>query len=206
MKIDLLPKELKTKRSPLFNVGLSLKGLLMGFVFFWLLLGIVTLFITRKNNYFKKGLARIEADWKNTEPLLKQREAFLKRKQELDSFLILLKEAFKRDIFWSEKLNALTYIVPKEVWLKEIYFRKEGQEQMVLDIWAAVSYLKSDEGLLDKINNFVEEIKKDSNFFKDFQNLALLEINKAGSSAGAEGNTMDFKLSLSLKQKPVEPK
>lgn len=179
--------------------SLNLKKLILKFVFLWLILGAASFFITHKINYFKKRLWEIEAGWKNTEPVLKQRDSLSKRRQELGSFLVLLNEAFKRDIFWSEKLTALTHLVPDEAWLKAISFRKEGKEpsSMFLDILAAVGYSKRDEELLDKINNFIDGLKQDNNFFKDFNNLSLLEINKA--KEGAEGNVMDFKLTLSLK-------
>jgi len=194
MKINLLPEELRPKKSAIL-VSLNLKRLVSGFLLLWLILGAFSFFLMYKINYLKKSFSKVEAVWRNAEPLIKERDALLKRKKELNGFLTLLKDGVKRDIFWSKKLASLANLVPEEIWLKEISL----EQGIALNVWAAVSYLKSDEELLNKINNFIEEIKKDSAFFKDFQNLALLEINKTGDS---NRNIMDFKLRLSLRPGP----
>lgn len=191
MRINLLPEELRPRKL-VIALSLNLKKLLIGFLLFWLILGAFSFFLMSKINYLKKSISKIEADWKNTEPLMKERDALVKRKKELNGFLALLKEGFKRDVFWSKNLSAFANLVPQEVWLKQISL----EQNAALNVWAAVSYLKSDEELLNKINSFIEGIRKDSAFFKDFQNLVLLEINKAGS---ASQNIMDFKLRLSLR-------
>ncbi len=191
MRINLLPEELRPRKL-VIAVSPNLKKMAVGFLLFWLILGAFSFFLMSKINYLKKTISKLEADWKNTEPLTKERDALIKRKKELNGFLALLKEGFKRDIFWSKNLAAFANLVPQEVWLKEISL----QQNVALNVGASVSYLKTDEELLNKINSFIEGLRKDSAFFKDFQNLVLLEINKAG---GSNQNIMDFKLRLSLR-------
>ncbi len=194
MRINLLPEELRP-RTLTIALSLNLKKMAVGFLLFWLILGALSFFLGHKINYLKKTISKIEADWKNTEPLTKERDALIKHKKELNGFLALLREGFKRDIFWSEKLAAFASLVPQEVWLKEISL----EQNIALNVGASVGGLKTDEELLNKINSFIEGIRKDSAFFKDFQNLVLLEINKAG---GSSQNIMDFKLRLSLRPGP----
>lgn len=178
--------------------GLQLKKIILRFVSLWLILSVAFLFITHKVNYFKKQLFEIETNWKNAEPLLKERDSLVARRQDLGNFLLLLKQGFKRDILWSQKLSALTYLVPDEVWLRQINFTKDELGRQQLGISASVSYLRTDEELLAKINAFVEDIRKDKSFFKEFQDISLLEINK--TRGPAQENIMEFKLVLSLKQ------
>lgn len=196
MQINLLPGQIERRRQRLFWQGL--KKTLLIFIALWLFLGLFFAFFSFKANAFKKRLSRIDVDWRATEPMLKEREELLKQKKELDEFLVFIKEYFKKGLLWSEKLRLFSRLVPQEVWLSEISLRKdsrEGQEVMSLEVSASVSYLKTDEELLDKINSFTEELKGNEEFFKDFQNLSLGEINKAGGSEKA----MNFRFSLSGK-------
>ena len=143
----------------------------------------------------KRALARIATDWSNTEPLIKERDALLKRQQELSAFSVVLEKDLKKGMVWSKKLAAFSSLVPKEIWLMEISFYRQ-EPQASLGVVAAASYLSSDDELLAKINNFIERIQGDNDFFRDFQGLQLLEINKVGSR---EDHVMVFKFRISLK-------
>lgn len=199
MKVNLLSEELKAKKAVLFAGPLNLKGLILGFGIFGLILGLCFFFIGYNINYCKGQLGQIQSGWDDTEPLLKEKESLIKRKQEVEGFHGLLKETLGRDISWLEKLAALPELLPDEVWLQELSFKREGQNppKRILDIRAAVGYLSKDEELLDKINNMVDNIKKDKAFFKEFNDLNLLEINKTRQTT--QENIMDFKIKLILK-------
>jgi len=197
MQINLLPEQLNIRKSK--ELKQDLKALALRFVYIWLILGILWIFLSLRIGYFKKKLSSINVELKTTESLMKEADILIKRKTELNEFLAFLKGHVKKGVFWSEKLKDLSRLIPAEAWLNEISLKKEtkeGQENTFLDIFASVGYLKSDEEMLDKINNFIEQLKKDSSFFKDFDNLSLSEITKG---QGKE-KFMNFRFSLSLKQ------
>jgi len=198
MQINLLPEQLKKRKTA--QAYLDFKRLILSFVFAWLILGILWLIFVLTINGYKRKLSGIEAEWKNTQPVLEERTYLIQYGRSLNAFLAFLKEHIKKGIFWSEKLIALSELVSEEIWFNEISLRKEtkeGQENMFLDISASVGYLKSDEAMLNKINDFIEQIKKDRVFFKDFDILSLIDINKA---MGKE-RFMNFRFSLSLKNR-----
>lgn len=200
MKINLLTVRLQ-KKSPLgVYAKASLKKLILGFMVSWLAGAAFFFFLTINISYYKKNLAKLKNDLKGTDLVLKEKDAFLKRVQESDKLFLLLKDGFKKDISWSDKLAKFADLVPEEMWLREISLRREGigeQSRLFLDIAASVGYLRSDEELLGKINNFIEAVKKEKSFMDGFEEVSLLEINK---SKLAETNAMDFRLTFSLAQ------
>jgi len=195
MRINLLPQKTKSGRKITFQAGSHFKGLIRGFVFFWIISFLFLSFLGYRISYMKRALARIATDWSNTEPLIKERDALLKRQQELSAFSVVLEKDLKKGMVWSKKLAAFSSLVPKEIWLMEISFYRQ-EPQASLGVVAAASYLSSDDELLAKINNFIERIQGDNDFFRDFQGLQLLEINKVGSR---EDHVMVFKFRISLK-------
>lgn len=200
MQINLLPDQLKKKIA--VSLIRDLKKLFLHFFIFWLALGLVSFFFGLKINGFKKRLAKIEDEWNLTVPLLKQRDELTKRKQELDKFLAFIKQNLRKGILWSEKLTGLSDIVPQEVWFNEFSLTKKKEkagESVSLVMLGSVSYLATDEEMLNKINDFIEAVKKDKSFFKDFQNLSISDIQKAKGKDKDIERTMNFKLSLSLK-------
>jgi len=197
MQINLLPEQLNIRKTK--ELKQDLKALALRFVYIWLILGILWFSLSLRSGYFKRKLSSINVELKTTESLMKEADILIKRKTELNEFLAFLKGHVKKGVFWSEKLKDLSRLIPAEAWLNEISLKKEtkeDREDKFLDILASVGYLKSDEEMLDKINNFIEQLKKDSSFFKDFDNLSLSQITKG---QGKE-KFMNFRFSLSLKQ------
>jgi Tfp pilus assembly protein PilN len=196
MQINLLPE--KSKKGKATQPPQDFKKLILNFVFVWIILGGSSLILALNIGHFRGQFAKIQTTWETAKPLIEEKAYLSQRQKELNEFLSFIKQHVKKGIYWSEKLTVLSELVPEEVWFNEINLRKEvkeGQENTFLDVSASVGYLKTDEEMLNMINSFIERIKKDSFFFQDFQNLSLLEINKA---AGKE-KSMNFKFSLSLK-------
>lgn len=201
MKINLLSQELKAKRA-LVDAAPRLKKLITTMVIVVVVLAGSSFLINQNIDNCKKQLKQIEAGWNDTEPLLKQKEELIKRKQEVDGFYNILKDTFMRKVSWSQKLVTLPYLLPDEVWLNDVQLTVEGDKKSAksnLTISASVGYLGKDEELLDKINSVVDNLKRDPSFFKEFNDLSLLEINKKTSPSDKNKNIMDFKIRLSLK-------
>jgi len=194
MRVNLLPHKTKSENRITFQVSAHLRGLIRGFAFFWIIAFLFLSFLGFRIGSMRRALARIATDWNNTEPLIKERDALAKRKQELDAFSAVLEKDLKKGVVWSKKLAAFSSLVPKEIWLTEISFW--GQDQASLAVTASASYLNTDDELLAKINNFIERIQGDNDFFRDFQGLQLLEINKVGSR---EDHVMVFKFRIFLR-------
>jgi len=196
MQINLLPEKSKEKKSS--QQPQDFKKLILSFVFIWIILGGLTLILVLNINHFRGQFAKVQTSWETAKPLIEEKAFLIQHQKELNEFLIFIKEHVKKGIPWSEKLTVLSELIPEEVWFNEINLRKEekeGKENAFLDVSASVGYLKTDEEMLDMINNFIERIKKDSFFFEDFQNLSLLEINKAADKE----KSMNFTFNLSLK-------
>jgi len=198
MQINLLPGYLKKKKT--LELWQRLKRIFFVFIVLWFILGGLVVFLKSKNNDFKKRIAKIKDDWKVTEPLMKEREVLIQQKKELSDFLVFIDQHLKKDILWSEKLTELSRIIPSEIWLRGLSLKKgteNKQEFSFLDLEASIGYLKSDEEMLTKINDFVERLKGDKEFFSDFENLSLSAIQK---EEGGE-RVMNFRLTLPLKPK-----
>lgn len=194
MRVNLLPERLKPKKHGLrLTASPSLNILIRVFLALWVTLAICLVFVTHKAGQIRDSLSKIELAWGQTAPLIEERDALIKRKQELSSFLSLLEKDFKRKVVWSKKLSSLSDMVPLEIWIKEINFTGKDKNSWSLDILAAVGYLRTDEEMLDKINGFIERIKADPVFFEYFEKVSLLEINKTGSE---KGNIMDFRFRI----------
>lgn len=194
MRVNLLPERLKPKKSGLqFSVSPGINNLIRVYLVVWVVLAAGLIFVWQKTSQIKSSLSKIELEWGQAAPLVEERDALIRRKQELSSFLALLEKDFKRQIVWSKKLSSLANLVPIEIWLKEFNFSVKDKSSWTIEVSAAVGYLKTDEEMLDKIDAFIERLKADVDFFEHFQRIVLVEINKTG---GEKGNIMDFKLRI----------
>lgn len=198
MHVNLLPERLKERKA--VRLWEQLKGILFGFLILWLTMGFLYIFLRIKIGDCKKKLSQIENDWRVTEPLMNERDALRQRKAELSGFLVFLNSNLQKGVSSYEKLTALSRLAPEEVWLREISFAQETKDKksvVILTVHASVGYLKTDEELLSKINEFIERLKQDKSFFDDFENISLSEINKAPGSE----KVMNFRFSLFLKDR-----
>jgi len=172
---------------------------LLVFLAIWFILGGLDALFRLKTNHLKNRIAKIEDDWKLTEPLMNEREALMQQKQELSDFLVFIGEHLQKGMLYSKKLSELSRIIPREIWLRELSLKtetKDVQKTFFLEVKASIGYLKNDEDMLRKINEFVERLKNDKPFFKDFDSLSLSAIQKQAQVQ----RIMDFQLTLPLKQ------
>lgn len=196
MYVNLLPERLKERKAARF--WKQLKGILFGFLILWLTIGSLYIFLRIKIGGCKKKLSQIENDWRVTEPLINERDALIQRTAELSDFLVFLNRNLQKGVSSYEKLTALSRLAPEEVWFREISLAqgtKDNKSVVILTVHASVGYLKTDEELLSKINEFIERLKQEKSFFDDFENISLSEINKAPGSE----KIMNFRFSLTLK-------
>lgn len=163
IEINLLPQELRITRksSP---IDLKSAPYIIGAIFSIVILAHIILIITF---LFKSySLHRIENNWKILEPDRRLLES-LKREYTTAVFdSKVIQEIMAQRVNWPEKLNKLSLYLPSGVWFEEVSFLNKD-----FRLRGSVVSLQKEE--INLINNFVESLKKDNNFFAGFNSLEL---------------------------------
>ncbi|MCX7661304.1 MAG: PilN domain-containing protein [Candidatus Omnitrophica bacterium] len=95
-------------------------------------------------------------------------------------------QILKNRISWAEKLNCLSLDLPSGVWFNSLSFEKD----MLLITASALSLERKG---ITSINKFIENLKNDKNFSKDFKKIQLGPIQTKDIS-GYE--VLDFSLKI----------
>ncbi|MFA4888652.1 MAG: hypothetical protein WC628_03630 [Candidatus Omnitrophota bacterium] len=194
IEINLLPDELKALpkkvKSDISNIieARYLK-LAIPFVLGLLILThiiLITLGAARNNNFRAKN-----SDWDKLLPQRKAQEEFKKEYSLLTQDVDTLKKLAASRINLSEKLNTLASVLPSGVWFNQLIL---SPNELVLSC-SVLALNKDDLGL---INQFIDALKKDPVFFKDFNTLDLSSVQK--KTLGSY-EVSDFNLVFSLKPK-----
>lgn len=157
----------------------------------------VNLFLNLQASGLKNRLSLIDKEWSSTEPLLKERDYLLQWKEGYLEIFSFIKGVFKRDLSWYSILKTFTYLLPEEMWFKEMALKETGQRK-ILEIKASIGYLENDEAKLNKINSFIEAAKKDSVISEDFEVPDLQDVAKIKVK---DEDILDLKFSLTLKNR-----
>lgn len=186
IEINLLPQELKIKGK---------KFALEPRYFFYLvpiifcLLVFIHLYLAGvcliKNHQFN----RLNNQWQK---FSSQRETLEKLKKEygiLSADARFIQQLTAQRIYWSQKLNKLSLKLPAGIWFNEITVTPRN---FVLK-GSVVSLQKMELAL---INKFMDELKKDTDFFKNFSNLQLGTID---TQVIADYTVVNFILTATLK-------
>ena len=163
IEINLLSQELRLIRK---NDPVDLKSIpyIIGVIFAMVVLFHIVLVATLLFKSYR--LYQLENNWKAFEPDRKLLEG-LKKEYALATFdTKLVQEILAQRINWAEKLNKLSLCLPSGVWFDEISFLNKA-----FTLKGSVVSLQKEE--INLINNFVESLKKDNNFFTNFSNLEL---------------------------------
>jgi Tfp pilus assembly protein PilN len=83
----------------------------------------------------------------------------------------MIQQLIGQRINWAEKLNKLSLNLPSGVWFNEI---QVNSKEFILK--ASVISLQKEE--MNLINAFIDNLKNDKDFFKDFNNLELNSAQK----------------------------
>jgi len=134
-------------------------------------------------------LGLLDKKWKALEPdrrvlenLSKQYNVVLQGDKVIQDLLI-------QRITWAEKLNKLSLNLPPGIWFNEIYF---SGNNFTLN-GSVISFQKQEMNL---INNFLDSLKKDPGFSRDFIGLELGSIQR---KTIATYEVIDFSVSGKLK-------
>lgn len=193
--IDLLPEDIKIKRKkqfrmPQLNVGLL--PVLIGVVIL-LVISHVSLLIAVNIN--KSSYARMSKEWKVAEPKKKSIESIRKENIKNNKHVISIEELMKKKVLWFAKLNRLSDLIIPGVWYtgitldektivkepvkkprtRKVVGRGQSKAKTIntpyLKIEGEVSSSYGEE--LAIIGKFIDTLKSDKEFFKDFTNIEL---------------------------------
>jgi len=167
IEINLLPEELKTK-SKKAGIGINIETKYR-FLSFPLVLGILIcihiylgMLVLTKNSQ----MHALNKKWISLEQQRKIFDDFSKANAILSEDASLIKSLSQQRIIWSEKLRKLSLGLPSGIWFNEISMNPRD-----LNLNASVVSLQKEE--MSLIKKFIDNLKNDANFFKDFNNLEL---------------------------------
>lgn len=188
IEINLLPEELKIRRTKSFNQKQYLIYLIPLFagilILVHLYLGMVGI-----SRYLK--LKSLNKTWVALEPQRKKIASLKSQSEQSFGEGNIIQELVKKSVIWSKHLNRLSLDLPSGIWFNEIAI---SQKELVIK-GTVVSLEKKE---VDLINKFMSNLKNDQEFITDFNNLDLGAIQR--KSIGSF-EVVDFTLTAALKPK-----
>ena len=116
-------------------------------------------------------LGSLNKKWQGMASQRKVVEDFNKEYSLFSSEAQAVKQLSQRRVTWAKKLNNLSLLLPPGIWFTEL---SVSPKDFTLHC-AVVSLEKNEMGL---INQFMDNLKHDSDFFKDFTALDLSSVQK----------------------------
>ena len=170
IEINLLPEELKSKREKAARSIESRRILYFIPLVFGILI-IIHLYLMVALIAKNLQLSKLNNKWQGLQPQRKILEDFKKGYEGLSDDASVIQQFTVQRIGWSAKLNKLSLSLPSGVWFREI---SVSRKDFILR-GSAISLQKEEMNL---INKFIDNLKKDSYFFKDFNNLELTSVQR----------------------------
>jgi len=186
IEINLLPEELRKKRREIKVISEISKAIILRIIVivFFIHLGLGLLTLIRLIN-----LHRLNRIWSEFGGKREEFDNLRKEMETLEKIKLDLNKLAGIKILWSKKLNIISDKIPKGIWLREIFCSKDK-----FKIEASCVSKKLDK--TERIRNFLENLRKDSDFSKDFRSLELESVTRK-SIKGQE--ILDFTLSGEIK-------
>jgi len=191
IEINLLPEESKVKTKRIGKVSIESKYFLYLIPLVFAVLILVHICLAAVGIAKNFQFSQLNSKWKKLEP---QKELLNNLKKEYDvvaSGAKVMQELDSRRLNWSEKLNRLSQDLPSGIWFNEILV---SRKDFVLK--ASVVSLQKEE--MSSINKFIDSLKNDTRFLRDFDKLELGSVQK--KSVGGY-DVVDFILTAKLKGK-----
>ena len=189
IEINLLPEELKAELkkqtpSPVLKQTKAILFLILG-ILVLLHLGLMGALAVKSVE-----LNALNKEWQILQPKIKLVQEFKSEGTVLSQGANSIQQLVRKRLTWSKKLNRLSLNLPSGVWFNEISATL-GKEFIIK---GSVVSLKKEEMFL--INQFIDNLKKDADFIKDF---SKLEMSSAQSEEIGGYEINDFVISGVLK-------
>lgn len=187
IEINLLPEELKAKAKKTdtdqkYLLLLAPPAILVILLFLHLLFGIKGILVSQQLNSLNRK-------WKQLQPEVTKLQAYNEEFAPTTADGKALQQFLSERVIWSEKLNKLSLYLPNGIWFTSFSL---SDKEFVLN-GSAVSLQTETMSL---VNTFIGNLKKDTNFYNDFQSLQLAS---AQSKQIGSYEVLDFVLKGSLK-------
>jgi len=174
IEINLLPPELrsKAKRAEVVKpTGKQPVYLLYIIPALLAILVCVHVYVAVTDAVNGRQLSSLNDKWKSLEQRRKEVAEFKKEFDAATNNINTIQQLTGQRINYAEKLNKLSLYLPKGVWFVDLVL---DQKNMVLK-GSVVSLQKEEFNL---INGFIDSLKKDYGFIKDFNSLELSSIQR----------------------------
>lgn len=192
IEINLLPEELKSKtKVKITGAGLEVKHFLYLIPFVLGILISVHIYLGVLSIIKNNQLRVLNNKWRILEPQRKILDNFNKEYAAVSEDATAIKQLAQQRINWAENLNKLSLYLPSGIWFNEISI---SQKDFVLE-GSVVSLQKDELGL---VNKWINNLKNDRDFFKDFSAIELSSVQK--KTIGTY-DVVDFILTGTLKSK-----
>jgi len=188
LEINLLPADLKPKpKKP--GIDLESKETLYLIPLVFGIIIIIQLFLVGILMFKNVEMKLLSARWQKMETQRKALEEFRSQTAQLSEDARALQKVSSASVKWAPKLNKLSLDLPPGIWFRELSL-KGG----ILSLKASVVSLEQSE--IGMINQFLDNLKKDKDFFADFAKVDLGTIEKR--TVGTYG-VADFTVTGALK-------
>jgi Tfp pilus assembly protein PilN len=192
IEINLYPEDLKAKaKEKNIFAGLDLKKLIYVIPAALAILISLHLLLLIAGIVRSSQLGSLEKKWQSLEPQRKLLDEFNKEYYAYTQDAALIKQLTEERINWPEKLNRLSLGLPSGIWLTDISINSK-------ELNLRGSVVSPEKLEMSLINKFIDTLKNDSAFFKDFTALALGPMQ---SRVVSEYDVTDFNLKGTLKGK-----
>jgi len=180
IEINLLPQELRVKtkeKAPEQVIVTTTTGFSLNKLFIYaipvLLAGFVLVHLYVAVISIAKGgkLVSLEHKWINLGPQKKILDEFNQQYSAASQDAGLAQLLTGQRILWAQKLNKLSLNLPSGVWFNDLSLSKQN-----FTIQGSVISLQKEE--LSLINKLLDNLKSDKEFFKDFLNFELTNVQK----------------------------
>lgn len=169
IEINLLPEELKTKHTQ--KISIESSRIIHAVIAFFVLLIGVHIFLLAVGIGKSHKYNVLNKKWQDLQPQKNTVEELKKTYNVLSADANTIRQLASQRINCSEKLNRLSLDVPYGIWFNELSVVKKD----FLLRGSAVSLEKIE---ITLINDFMDKLKNDAAFFKDFISLELTSIQR----------------------------
>lgn len=188
IEINLLPVDEKVKRAKI-GIGSKYFPYLIPLSLGLLMLVHVCLFAV----YIIKNyqLSALDNKWGKLKPQRELLDSFKKEYAASAFNAEVIQQLDSQRLYWAEKLNRLSLNLPPGIWFTEILLTPDN-----FTLKGSVISLEKEE--MNLINKFIDSLRKDKDFFKDFNSL---ELNSVQRREIGSYEVIDFILAGTLKSK-----
>ncbi len=192
IEINLLPEELRVKpKKANVSVESQNKTIIYAVILAVIVLAGLNLYVITRNAGAIIKLKSLNNQWSGLEQKRKAIDVFEKENAVLLGSDKAMQQVIAARVIWSEKMNKLSLSLPYGVWFNEL---TANRKELVIK-GSVLSLDKQEMGLLNK---FIDDLKIDQQFSKDFDKMDISSLQKR-TIGGYE--IADFVFTAKLKTK-----